>query len=322
MKFVLVVALVSALATAFIPSATAQTNLFASSTTGVFTFTLGGANQGSFISGATSSNFRRLTFGADRTGDGTNDLYVGDDTIGGIRIFNGVSGAFDHSYSPSPGGQIRELAVDPTNLSLYYANLSRIGRRAADESFAPGTGQTGDTFVSGSSMFSVIIGPDLKVYLLEGATLRRFSTAGGTAEKSQAVTCTLCSHLEFGQDVTGDGLPELYASDFSGGQIRVFNVLANPSSWTQLSDAIAFGGTANPVGFAFHDDDMYVALTTAGRIARYRWSGSSWNALPSPGNTGDTFATLAGAQDVFFPIPEPMSASLVLAAALLLWRKR
>lgn len=85
---------------------------------------------------------------------------------------------------------------------------------------------------------------------------------------------------------------------------------------------MSLGGSVNPLGFAFHDDDMYIAETTAGKIARYRWNGSSWNPLPSPGNSGDTFAFLAGAQDIVFPIPEPSAFALLTTAALLMWRRR
>lgn len=323
--FKIAAAAIIAFAAMWTPNAAAQTNVFASSGSGVFTFQLGGptdgSSHGSFVSGISpASPYRRIVFGADVTGDGTNDLYVGTDSDA-IRVFNGTSGVFFHTLGGT-ATSLRQLAVDPSNYDLYYTAASslKIGRRDATEAAKPGTGQTGDTFVPVSGgTFSVTIGPDGKVYSVDGATLSRYSTAGGAAENTFALS-TSVGAMNFGPDFSGDNLPELYLTQFGTGNIRVIDVFTNPGSWADLGNAVT--GLSVPLGLSFIDNDLYVAENGAGRIDRYRLTGGSWLAAPSVGNSGAMFAALADVQDVFIIVPEPSVAMLLVLGSAFWFRRR
>jgi hypothetical protein len=97
-------------------------------------------------------------------------------------------------------------------------------------------------------------------------------------------------------------------------------VLSNPSSWTPLPNAVT--GLNTPVGFAFQDNNMYIAENGANRIDRYRLVGTSWVASPSVGNSGATFASLTDVQDILIPIPESSTQVMfALSGTMLLLRR-
>jgi hypothetical protein len=283
-----------------------------------------GTNLGLFNSGAAPSTgpWRRLVFGADQTSDGNRELFLGTD-VDGTLVFNGLTGVYTGNQLGT-AGNIRQMATNPVNNDHYYTSFGKgfIGRLDSTNADKPGSGQIDDNFVpAGSLTFAVAIGPDGKVYAVDNGTLVRYGTAGGAAENSSAIWGGLeIGAMNFGPDLSGDGKSELYLTNFSTGTVDVVNVLANPASWTVMTDAVT--GLSTPIGFNFIQGDMYIAELGAGRVSRYDLVGTTWLASPSPGNVGATFALLNGVQDIAF-IPEPSLASVMMVGvAGILMRRR
>ena len=144
--------------------------------------------------------------------------------------------------------------------------------------------------------------------------------------ENRAVSIAGGRHAMGGQQFGTDALHfdmqkfnRVLAFDRGAGTVDVVNVLANPTSWTVMTDAIT--GLSTPLGFTFVHDDMYIAELGNNRVLRYDLVGTSWVGLPSPGNTGATFALVTGVQDVAF-IPEPSIASVVLVGVAGIFMRR
>lgn len=301
--------------------------LLADTETGITQFQTGGGgdgtNLGSFITGGAGGTYRRMVFGADRTGDSVSDLFVSTDSAS-IKIFNGVTGAFDHTLAGTSYSGLRSLAVDSSNNDLYLAAFGpfKVARYAANETDKPAPLKSNADFITdatnqSNNVIGVRVGPDGKVYTAFSSNLYRYGTSGAL-EKTVAISSSTISTMVFGPDVTSDGKLEMYVVDTANTKVRVFDVLSNPASWTELANAKT--GFTAPVSVAFDGNDMYMSDYTAGTISRYQLSGGSWVNNPKAGNSGAIFASgLSTIQDlVFVPaaVPEPATGGVLLLSCV------
>lgn len=150
-----------------------------------------------FTTGGTlTGGIEGITFGPDANGDGVSDLYVAATFNNVVAVFNGITGAFLNNFVDNTSGGNLTL---PTGIAF-------------------GPDRNGDG-ISELYVASGGFNDAIKIYSgPTAATINQPTTFIGDLVTNLAdPTLNAPERLEFGPDVTGDGVAELYVSIFGTG---------------------------------------------------------------------------------------------------------
>jgi hypothetical protein len=267
---------------------------------------------------------RHLLFGPDTNDDGISDLYVPSRWTNEVLKYDGTTGALlgvliDDSrlvgpwaMALGPDGNLYVGGADSNNVLRY-----NFATQTVDEFLPAGTpgliqpkglafGADGDLYIA--CITPRTIADKDEILRFQGPLPSGSDPAPGSPLPAPGQTGAVfipngaggasavdfAKGLAFGQDVTGDGIPELYVSSGSGNSVNRYN--GATGAFLSVFVASGSGGLANPDYLTFHDGSLYVASQDSEQVMRYLAATGAFVDVVVP-TVGGEFATTGLAFD-------------------------